>query len=106
MVRVRPSDESSDHCIDVISDKSLLYDDGGKSRPRQYSYDHVFKETDSQVRNYVQCISWWTKGSTDCLTKGSLLKYIFIEDSPVLNIQTFYITKLKESSAKCSSSLL
>ncbi|XP_018784075.1 PREDICTED: kinesin-like protein KIF19 [Bactrocera latifrons] len=52
VVRVRPSDESSDHCIDVISDKSLLFDDGGKSRPRQYSYDHVFKESDTQERVY------------------------------------------------------
>ncbi|CAD6992594.1 kinesin-like protein KIF19 [Ceratitis capitata] len=52
VVRVRPSAETNDHCIDVISEKSLLFDDGGKSRPRQYSYDYVFKETDTQEKVY------------------------------------------------------
>ncbi|XP_068153366.1 kinesin-like protein KIF19 [Drosophila tropicalis] len=51
-VRVRPSQEATDRCIEVISSGSLLYDDGGKSRPRQYSYDHVFRENDTQEYVY------------------------------------------------------
>nr|NP_996208.1 kinesin family member 19A [Drosophila melanogaster]AAS65150.1 kinesin family member 19A [Drosophila melanogaster] len=51
-VRVRPSMEATERCIEVISGGSLLYDDGGKSRPRQYSYDHVFRENDSQEQVY------------------------------------------------------
>jgi len=44
--------EASERCIEVVSGGSLLYDDGGKSRPRQYSYDHVFRENDSQEQVY------------------------------------------------------
>lgn len=44
--------EATERCIEVISGGSLLYDDGGKSRPRQYSYDHVFRENDSQEQVY------------------------------------------------------
>ncbi|ALC45555.1 Kif19A [Drosophila busckii] len=51
-VRVRPSLEATERCIEVISGGSLLFDDGGKSRPRQYSYDHVFKENDTQEQVY------------------------------------------------------
>ncbi|XP_030563893.1 kinesin-like protein KIF19 [Drosophila novamexicana] len=51
-VRVRPSLEATERCIEVISGGSLLYDDGGKSRPRKYSYDHVFKENDTQEQVY------------------------------------------------------
>ncbi|KAH8268693.1 hypothetical protein KR026_012092 [Drosophila bipectinata] len=51
-VRVRPSLEATERCIEVISGGSLLYDDGGKSRPRQYSYDHVFRENDTQEQVY------------------------------------------------------
>ncbi|XP_032597986.1 kinesin-like protein KIF19 isoform X2 [Drosophila grimshawi] len=51
-VRVRPSLDSTERCIEVISGGSLLYDDGGKSRPRKYSYDHVFKENDTQEQVY------------------------------------------------------
>ncbi|TDG42570.1 hypothetical protein AWZ03_011009 [Drosophila navojoa] len=51
-VRVRPSLEATERCIEVISSGSLLYDDGGKSRPRKYTYDHVFKENDTQEQVY------------------------------------------------------
>ncbi|KAH8383781.1 hypothetical protein KR009_010514, partial [Drosophila setifemur] len=51
-VRVRPSLEAAERCIEVVSGGSLLYDDGGKSRPRQYSYDHVFRENDTQEQVY------------------------------------------------------
>lgn len=51
-VRVRPSLEATERCIEVISGGSLLYDDGGKSRPRKYSYDHVFRENDTQEQVY------------------------------------------------------
>ncbi|KAH8388492.1 hypothetical protein KR093_008004 [Drosophila rubida] len=51
-VRVRPSLEATERCIEVISGGSLLYDDGGKSRPRKYTYDHVFKENDTQEQVY------------------------------------------------------
>ncbi|KAI8045579.1 hypothetical protein M5D96_001761 [Drosophila gunungcola] len=47
-VRVRPSLDGTERCIEVVSGGSLLYDDGGKSRPRQYSYDHH----DSQEQVY------------------------------------------------------
>ncbi|XP_030369213.1 kinesin-like protein KIF19 [Scaptodrosophila lebanonensis] len=52
VVRVRPSFEASERCIEVISGGSLLFDDGGKSRTRKYSYDHVFKENDTQEQVY------------------------------------------------------
>ncbi|SPP88090.1 kinesin-like protein KIF19 [Drosophila guanche] len=51
-VRVRPSLEAAERCIEVISGGSLLYDDGSKNRPRQYSYDHVFRENDTQEQVY------------------------------------------------------
>ncbi|TMW54051.1 hypothetical protein DOY81_000837 [Sarcophaga bullata] len=47
-VRVRPSFENSERCIEVVSSKSLLFDDGGRGRARKYSYDNVFKESDTQ----------------------------------------------------------
>ena len=53
VVRVRPAFESTDTCIEVISKGSLLFDDGGKSKARKYSYDHVFKEHDTQVQAEV-----------------------------------------------------
>lgn len=51
-VRVRPSFENSERCIEVVSSKSLLFDDGGRGKARKYSYDNVFKESETQVRNY------------------------------------------------------
>uniref|UniRef100_A0A1A9ZK46 Kinesin motor domain-containing protein n=1 Tax=Glossina pallidipes TaxID=7398 RepID=A0A1A9ZK46_GLOPL len=52
VVRVRPSFENTERCVDVISANSLLFDDGGRGRARKYSYDHVFKESDSQELVY------------------------------------------------------
>lgn len=46
---MRPSFENSERCIEVISSKSLLFDDGGRGKARKYSYDNVFKESDTQV---------------------------------------------------------
>ncbi|XP_055847963.1 kinesin-like protein KIF19 [Episyrphus balteatus] len=51
-VRVRPTLETNDRCIEVISGKALLFDDGSKNRPRKYAYDHVFREEDTQEAVY------------------------------------------------------
>ncbi|KAM7360990.1 kinesin family member 19A [Cochliomyia hominivorax] len=51
-VRVRPSFENSERCIEVVSSKSLLFDDGGRGKARKYSYDNVFKESDTQETVY------------------------------------------------------
>lgn len=57
-VRVRPSFENGERCIEVISPTSLLFDDGGRGKARKYSYDYVFKESDTQVRScqrFIKC---------------------------------------------------
>uniref|UniRef100_A0A1I8M6Z6 Kinesin motor domain-containing protein n=1 Tax=Musca domestica TaxID=7370 RepID=A0A1I8M6Z6_MUSDO len=51
-VRVRPSFENGERCIEVISPTSLLFDDGGRGKARKYSYDYVFKESDTQEMVY------------------------------------------------------
>uniref|UniRef100_A0A1I8PS73 Kinesin motor domain-containing protein n=1 Tax=Stomoxys calcitrans TaxID=35570 RepID=A0A1I8PS73_STOCA len=51
-VRVRPSFENGERCVEVISPSSLLFDDGGRGKARKYSYDYVFKESDTQEMVY------------------------------------------------------
>ncbi|XP_055384930.1 kinesin-like protein KIF19 [Condylostylus longicornis] len=52
-VRVRPSQDINDpRCIEVISEKALLFDEGVKNRPRKYGYDHVFGEETTQENVY------------------------------------------------------
>ena len=53
-VRVRPCRELNvSRCVEVVSNKSLLFDDGSKNRPRKYGYDFVFAEEATQV-NFVK----------------------------------------------------
>lgn len=52
-VRVRPiTNAKEDKCIQILSKKSLLFDDGNKNKPKKYIYDHVFDEDSSQEEVY------------------------------------------------------
>ncbi|XP_037913609.1 kinesin-like protein KIF19 isoform X2 [Hermetia illucens] len=52
-VRVRPSTEPNNNkCIQILSDRALLFDDGSKNRPRKYVYDFVFGESSTQEEVY------------------------------------------------------
>ncbi|GAB0092447.1 Kinesin-like protein [Sergentomyia squamirostris] len=54
-VRIRPSNESNEQkCVHVTSKKTLLFDDGSKTKPMKYVYDHVFGEDSSQEEVYVK----------------------------------------------------
>ena len=52
-VRVRPpTNLKEDKCIQILSKKSLFFDDGSKNRPKKYIYDYVFSEQASQDEVY------------------------------------------------------
>lgn len=52
-VRVRPcTNTHEEKCIQILSKKSLLFDDGTKARPRKYLYDYVFGEDSTQDEVY------------------------------------------------------
>lgn len=54
-VRIRPSNEPNEHkCVHVTSKKTLLFDDGSKTKPMKYIYDHVFGEDSSQEEVYMK----------------------------------------------------
>ncbi|EDV91613.1 GH19699 [Drosophila grimshawi] len=97
-VRVRPSLDSTERCIEVISGGSLLYDDGGKSRPRKYSYDHVFKENDTQEQVY--------KTTTSPLTHTMLGPDIGLMVRAIEDIFGYIEAATPESASKISISYL
>lgn len=52
-VRVRPPiNTKDDKCIQILSKKSLYFDDGSKNKPKKYIYDYVFSEQASQEEVY------------------------------------------------------
>ncbi|XP_058445584.1 kinesin-like protein KIF19 isoform X2 [Malaya genurostris] len=52
-VRIRPlSDGNESNCIQVLSHRSLLFDEGNRNKPKKYNYDYVFGEKSSQEKVY------------------------------------------------------
>ncbi|XP_055632179.1 kinesin-like protein KIF19 [Toxorhynchites rutilus septentrionalis] len=52
-VRIRPlSDASEPKCIQVLSHRTLLFDEGIRSKPKKYNYDYVFGESSTQEEVY------------------------------------------------------
>ncbi|XP_058826212.1 kinesin-like protein KIF19 [Topomyia yanbarensis] len=52
-VRIRPlSDGNESNCVQVLSHRSLLFDEGNRNKPKKYNYDYVFGETSSQEEVY------------------------------------------------------
>lgn len=52
-VRVRPTTNAKEEkCIQILSKKSLYFDDGSKNKPKKYVYDYVFDEDSTQDEVY------------------------------------------------------
>lgn len=52
-VRVRPTANAKEEkCIQILSKKSLYFDDGSKNKPKKYVYDYVFDEDSTQDEVY------------------------------------------------------
>lgn len=47
-----PNNLKDDKCIQVLSKKSLNFDDGSKNKPKKYTYDYVFAEHSAQDEVY------------------------------------------------------
>ena len=72
-VRVRPlMDPLEGSCIQVVSNRTLLFDDGSKIKPKPYNYDYVFGEKASQVRwklMFLSLICMWAFDELCCTKK-------------------------------------
>lgn len=52
-VRVRPATNvREEKCIEILSKKSLYFDDGSKNKPKKYMYDYLFAENSTQEEVY------------------------------------------------------
>ncbi|XP_037027783.1 kinesin-like protein KIF19 isoform X2 [Bradysia coprophila] len=52
-VRVRPTTNAKEEkCVQILSKKSLYFDDGSKNKPKKYMYDYVFDEDSTQDEVY------------------------------------------------------
>ncbi|XP_058063825.1 kinesin-like protein KIF19 [Anopheles bellator] len=57
-VRIRPFSDSSDSsCVQVLSGRSLLFDDGSRNKLRKYHYDNVFGSAATQEQVYATTVA-------------------------------------------------
>ncbi|XP_053681672.1 kinesin-like protein KIF19 [Sabethes cyaneus] len=52
-VRIRPlSDSNEPNCVQVLSNRTLHFDEGNRNKPKKYNYDYVFGESSTQEEVY------------------------------------------------------